>query len=201
MQGFGNVGSWAARILESWGAKVVFVGDHAAYLSNPEGFDTAALAEHVFRSKERSVKGFPGADASTMEALFAADVDVLIPAALGGVITESIAKTIRAKVISEGANGPTLPDAHKILVDKGVVVIPDILANAGGVTVSYFEWVQNTQRFYWEESEVNEKLERRLRSAYDNVNRIAKGKKIDLRTAAFVEAIKEVGKATALRGI
>lgn len=201
VQGFGNVGSWAAKILESWGAKLVAVGDHAAYLENKEGFDTKLLSEHVAKSPERSVKGFPGADASTMEVLFAADVDVLIPAALGGVITADIAKTIRAKVIAEGANGPTLPDAHKILVDKGVVIIPDILANAGGVTVSYFEWVQNTQRFYWEEDEVNLKLELRMRSAYDNVNRIAKGKKIDLRTAAFVEAIKEVGKATALRGI
>lgn len=201
VQGFGNVGSWAAMILESWGAKIVAVGDHAAYLANPEGFDTKALAAHVAKSPERSVKGFPGADASSMEALFAADVDVLIPAALGGVITPELAKTIRAKVISEGANGPTLPEAHRILVEKGVVIIPDILANAGGVTVSYFEWVQNTQRFYWEEAEVNERLERRLRSAYENVSKIAKGKKIDLRTAAFVEAIKEVGKATALRGI
>lgn len=201
VQGFGNVGSWAARILQSWGAKIVAVGDHAAYLENPEGFDTNALADHVAKSPERSVKGFAGADASSMEALFAADVDVLIPAALGGVIDVAIAKTIRAKVISEGANGPTLPEAHRLLVDKGVAIVPDILANAGGVTVSYFEWVQNSQRFYWEEGEVNDKLERRLRAAYDNVSRIAKGKKLDLRTAAFVEAIKEVGKATALRGI
>ena len=201
IQGYGNVGSWAGRILDSWGAKVVAVGDHAAYLKNPEGFDAEALAAHVRSNDERSIKGFPGADSSSPEELFAMDVDVLIPAALGGVITEEVARTIRAKVIVEGANGPTVPAAHRILVEKGVTVVPDILANAGGVTVSYFEWVQNTQRFYWELNEVDAKLEKLMRKAYDQATALAKKRSLDLRTAAFVLAIREVGKATVLRGL
>jgi glutamate dehydrogenase (NAD(P)+) len=201
IQGYGNVGSWAGKILEGWGAKLVAVGDHAAYLENPEGMDAVALAEHVAASPERSIKGFPGCDTCTEEELFAMDVDILVPAALGGVITEEIADSVRARVISEGANGPTLPAAHRKLVAKGVQVVPDILANAGGVTVSYFEWVQNTQRFYWEEEEVNQKLENIMRKAYDSVVKLAQGKSLDLRTAAFILALREVGKATVLRGI
>jgi len=201
VQGYGNVGSWAARTLTSWGAKLVAVGDHAAYLGNPEGFDAEALAEHVAASSERSVAGFPGADPSSAEELFALDVDVLIPAALGGVITEEVARGVRAKVIIEGANGPTVPAAHRLLVDRGVLVVPDILANAGGVTASYFEWVQNTQRFYWEREEVIERLDKQLAKAWKEVNRLAAARKLDLRTAAFVIAIREVGKATALRGL
>lgn len=201
LQGFGNVGSWAAKLLASWGAKLVAVGDHAAYLKNPEGFDVDALVEHVEDHPERSVQGFPGADAGSEEELFALDVDVLIPAALGGVITEEVADTIRAHVIVEGANGPTTPSAHRNLVARDVVVVPDILANAGGVTVSYFEWVQNTQRFYWDLEEVQTKLETTLRKAYDQVRGLAERRKLDLRTAAFILAIREVGKATALRGL
>jgi glutamate dehydrogenase (NAD(P)+) len=201
LQGFGNVGSWTARILNRQGAKLVAVGDHGGYLENPEGFDVAKLCDYVDDNPQRSVVGFPGADPSSAEALFAADVQALIPAALGGVITADVAKTIRAPVIVEGANGPTKPDAHQILTEKGVLVLPDILANAGGVTVSYFEWVQNTQRFYWEEEEVNQRLERIMRRAYDSVGGLAKAKKLDHRTAAFIVAIREVGKATVLRGI
>jgi glutamate dehydrogenase (NAD(P)+) len=201
LQGFGNVGSWAARILSEWGATLVAVGDHAATLRNPEGFDVEALIAHVAASPERSVKGFPGADAIETAALFAEDVDVLIPAALGGVLTEAVAQTVRAKVIVEGANGPTTPAAHALLTKKGVVVVPDILANAGGVTVSYFEWVQNTQRFYWEEDEVNTKLERIMKKAYGNVTALTKAKHLDHRTAAFILAIREVGKATVMRGL
>ncbi|MEM7479879.1 MAG: Glu/Leu/Phe/Val dehydrogenase dimerization domain-containing protein [Acidobacteriota bacterium] len=201
IQGYGNVGSWAGRILDSWGAQVAAVGDHAAYLKNPEGFDAAALADHVKASPERSIKGFPGADDSSEEELFAMDVDVLIPAALGGVITDEVAATVRAPVIVEGANGPTVPSAHRSLVNQGTLIVPDILANAGGVSVSYFEWVQNTQRFYWERDEVNEKLERLLRKAWDAVTTMAERRSLDLRTAAFVLAIREVGKATVLRGL
>lgn len=201
LQGFGNVGSWAARTLAGWGARLVAVGDHLAYLANPEGFDVEALSEHVASHPQRSVEGFPGSDEISEEELFALDVDVLIPAALGGVIDEEVAATVRAKVVAEGANGPTLPAAHRRLVRRDVLVLPDILANAGGVTVSYFEWVQNTQRFSWEREEVLQKLERRLRKAYDEVHRLAEGRKLDLRTAAFILAIREVGKATALRGL
>ena len=129
------------------------------------------------------------------------EVDVLIPAALGGVITDDVARGLRAAVVSEGANGPTVPSAHRILVEKGVTVVPDILANAGGVTVSYFEWAQNTQRFYWELEEVNQKLERQMRRAYDAVKKLADRRSLDLRTAAFILAIRDVGKAMVLRGI
>jgi glutamate dehydrogenase (NAD(P)+) len=201
LQGFGNVGSWAARILCSWGAKLVAVGDHGGYLENPDGFDAEALARHVAENPDRSVMGFPGADRSSAEALFAADVDVLIPAALGGVIDDEVARTVRAKVVVEGANGPTEPSAHRILVEKGVIAVPDILANAGGVTVSYFEWVQNTQRFLWERAQVDAELERIMRRAWDQVAALARGRKLDLRTAAFILAIREVGKATVLRGL
>jgi glutamate dehydrogenase (NAD(P)+) len=201
LQGFGNVGSWAARVLSERGAKLVAVGDHGGYLENPEGFDVGALIDYVASNPERSVQGFAGADQSSFEALFAADVDALIPAALGDVIDVEVAKEVRAKLVVEGANGPTTPDAHRRLVENGVRVVPDILANAGGVTVSYFEWVQNTQRFEWEEDEINARLERILRRSYDEVNKMASRKKLDRRTAALVLALREVGKATALRGL
>ena len=201
LQGFGNVGSWAARVLAGWGAKLVEVGDHAAYLANPEGFDVEALEAHVKASPQGSVLDFPGADASSPEQLFAADVDVLIPAALGGVLTEEVARTVRAKVVVEGANGPTVPQAHRLMVGKGISVLPDILANAGGVTVSYFEWVQNNQRFYWEREEVVERLEKVMRKAYQRVTGLAEARKLDFRTAAFILAIREVGSATAMRGL
>ena len=201
LQGFGNVGSWAAQFLSDRGAKIVAIGDHAAVLKNPDGFQIAALREHVKRDDQHSIKGFPGSDAISMPELFASDVDILVPAALGGVITADVAKTIRARIVVEGANGPTTPEAHEILHQRDILVVPDILANAGGVTVSYFEWVQNNQRFYWEESEVNQRLETLLHKAYRDVIKVAKSRQIDMRTAAFVLAIREVGKATVLRGI
>jgi glutamate dehydrogenase (NAD(P)+) len=201
VQGFGNVGSWAARILAESGSKLVCVGDHGGYLSNPDGFDVEKLIEHVRTNPDRSVAGFPGCDRSSEEELFAADVEVLIPAALGGVIDAGVAENVRAPLVVEGANGPTTPDAHRRLLERETLVIPDILANAGGVTCSYFEWVQNSQRFYWEETEVNARLEKILRKAYDEVNKLARGKKLDVRTAAFIIAIREVGKATVLRGL
>ncbi len=201
VQGFGNVGSWAARILTENGAKLVAVGDHGGYLENPEGFDVPALIRHVEENPDRTVVGFPGSDASSVERLFASEVDFLIPAALGGVIDTEVADTIRARLIVEGANGPTRPDAHQLLIDRGVMVVPDILANAGGVICSYFEWVQNNQSFYWTEEEVNARLEPVLRRAYDEVSTIARTKKFDHRTAAFIMAVREVGKATVLRGI
>ena len=200
VQGFGNVGSWAARFLCRWGAKLVAVGDHLAYLENPDGFDAEKLTAHAQQHAQRSVEGFP-AEPSSVEALFALDVDVLIPAALGGVLTADNAKDVRAKIIVEGANGPTRPDAHANMIGRDIVILPDILANAGGVTVSYFEWVQNRQGFYWDEEEVNQRLERIMRSAYDSVTDLAKSKKLDHRTAAFIVAIREVGKAMVLRGV
>jgi glutamate dehydrogenase (NAD(P)+) len=201
LQGFGNVGSWAARDLSAAGARLVAVGDHGGSIANPDGFDVDALAKHVASSRDRSVAGFPGADAIDAGGLFAADVDVLIPAALGGVISADVAREIRARLVVEGANGPTRPDAHRVLIDREVMVMPDILANAGGVTVSYFEWVQNTQRFYWSEDEVNQRLRGILRKAYEEVGKIVDNKRLDHRTAAFIIAIRDVGKATALRGL
>jgi glutamate dehydrogenase (NAD(P)+) len=201
LQGFGNVGSWAAKTLAAEGALLVGVGDHVGYIQNPEGFDVNELADYVRKSPQKSVAGFPGSDPSSEEELFAMDVDVLIPAALGGVLTSEIAPNVRAKLLVEGANGPTTFAAHEMLIKNGVRVIPDILANAGGVTVSYFEWVQNNQRFYWEEEEINQRLERVLRKAYNGVNQLAERKKLDHRTAAFILAIREVGNVTALRGI
>ncbi len=201
VQGLGNVGSWAARILAENGARLVAVGDHGGSIENPDGFDVPALIEHVANDANRTVAGFPGSDASTPEAFFASDVDALLPCALGGVIDDQVAKTVRARLIVEGANGPTTPDAHEHLVGRDVLIVPDILANAGGVTCSYFEWVQNNQHFYWSEQEVNERLEPMLRKAYDEVSGMASAKKLDHRTAAFVIAIREVGKATVLRGI
>jgi glutamate dehydrogenase (NAD(P)+) len=201
VQGLGNVGSWAARILAENGAKLVAVGDHGGYLENPEGFDVPALIQHVADNPDRTVTGFPGSDTSSVDRFFAGDVDVMIPAALGGVIDTEVADAIRASLIVEGANGPTKPDAHQLLIDRGVMVLPDILANAGGVICSYFEWVQNNQSFYWTEEEVNARLEPVLRRAYDEVTTIARTKHLDHRTAAFIMAVREVGKATVLRGI
>ena len=201
LQGFGNVGSGAARVLRDAGAKLVAVGDHASCVENPEGLDVDRLVQHQAASVDRSIAGVPGAHVCTEEQLMAMDVDVLIPAALGGVITEDVAKNVRAKLVAEGANEPMKPSAHAFLVKKGVRVIPDILANAGGVTASYFEWVQNMQRHYWTEEEVNDRLERTMRKAHDEVNKIAAAKGVDHRTAAYIMAIREVGKATALRGL
>jgi glutamate dehydrogenase (NAD(P)+) len=201
LQGFGNVGSWAARDLSAMGARLVAVGDHGGSVANPEGLDVDALSNHVASSRDRSVAGFPGTDAIETGELFAADVEILIPAALGGVITPEVAREIRAPLVVEGANAPTVPDAHRHLVDRGVLVVPDILANAGGVTVSYFEWVQNTQRFTWSEDEVNQRLRGILRKAYDEVGKIVSSKGLDHRTATFITSIREVGKATVLRGL
>jgi glutamate dehydrogenase (NAD(P)+) len=201
VQGFGNVGSWASRVLNEMGARLVAVGDEFGYLKNPEGFDVEALIAHAKNHPQHSVVDFPGCDQSSVDEFFAMDVDVLIPAALGNVITKQVAKTIRAPLIVEAANGPTKPDAHKILTKKGKYVVPDILANAGGVTVSYFEWVQNAQCFYWDEPEVNTKLEAIMHKAFNRVNKMAKAAKRDLRTASFILAIREVGKSTVLRGL
>ena len=201
VQGLGNVGSWASRILADAGARLVAVGDHGGYLHNPEGFDVEALIAHVEENPDRSVMGFAGADEIDFDTFIASEVDLMIPAALGGVITKPVAETMRCKLIVEGANGPTKPDAHDLLVERGVMIVPDILANAGGVTCSYFEWVQNNQHFYWSEKDVNDRLEPILRKAYESVNEIATARKFDHRTAAFIMAVREVGKATVMRGI
>ena len=199
IQGFGNVGSHAARLLTEDGGRIVAVSDVHGGIRNPQGLDVPALFEHVKR--HGTVKGFTGAEACSNDEVLTADCEVLIPAALGGVLTKENAGHVRARIIVEGANGPTTPEADELFEKRGVVVVPDILANTGGVTVSYFEWVQNLQHIAWDEERVNAELERIMKEAYDRVSQIARSRKLPLRTAAYVLAIGRVGKATVLRGI
>jgi glutamate dehydrogenase (NAD(P)+) len=197
LQGFGNVGSHTARLLVERGAKIVAVADHDGGVSNQAGLDIDALLEHA--AEHHTVAGFSGGDAFEGPEIIGWNADVLIPAALEDAIDESNAKEVRAKIVVEAANGPTTPAANDILHDHDVLVVPDILANAGGVTVSYFEWAQNVQQFQWRHERVIEELERKMRSAYASVRSVSKEKKIDLRTAAFVLAVQRVGRAALSR--
>jgi glutamate dehydrogenase (NAD(P)+) len=199
IQGFGNVGSWAARLFGAAGGKIVAVSDVTGAVRNRDGLDIVALMAHVARTK--GVAGFDGGEAFPAESILAEDVDVLIPAALGGVLTKTTAADVRAKVILEGANHPSDPEADEVLLRKGITIIPDIYANAGGVTVSYFEWVQNLQQFAWDEERVNTELRKTMRAAWTDLTGIAKQHNINLRTAAFALAISRVARATALRGV
>jgi glutamate dehydrogenase (NAD(P)+) len=199
IQGMGNVGSWTARLVAAQGGKVIAVSDVSGAVRNPAGLDVQALWEHVALHKK--VAGFPGGDAFPPNALIAEPCDVLIPAALGGVLTRANAHEVRARYIVEGANHPTDPDADEVFARKGIVVLPDIYANAGGVTVSYFEWVQNGQQFYWDEQRVNDELRLVMRQAYGHLKATAQRLRCDLRTAAFALGISRVARATELRGI
>ena len=199
IQGFGHVGAHTARLLHEAGGKVVAVSDVKGGIQSPEGLDIPALARHV--KETGSVIDFPGCDSIDNDALLLLPVDVLVPAALGGVLDADNAGEVQAKLVVEAANGPTTPEADRILRDRGIEVVPDILANAGGVTVSYFEWVQNIQQFKWTEEKVEAELERHMTDAFAKLREIRATKKIALRTAAFVLAIGRVGKATVLRGI
>jgi len=199
IQGFGNVGSWTARFLHEAGAKVVAVSDHRGGITNPEGLDVPKLVEHTRRT--RTVAGFPGADSISNAELLVSDVDVLIPAALGGVITKENARDVRARYLVEAANAPTTPEADEILTERGIAILPDIYANAGGVTVSYFEWTQNIQQFTWEEAKIVGELRRYMSEAYMTLSKVARQHRVPLRTAAFIVAIGRVGRATVLRGL
>lgn len=199
IQGFGNVGSHTARLLWEDGAQVVAVSDVLGGVMNPQGLDVPSLFEHVKRTG--TVTGFSGGRACSGEEVLLADCEVLIPAALGNALTRENASAVRARIIVEGANGPTDPQADEILESKGVRVVPDILANAGGVTVSYFEWIQNLQYLSWDEDRVNAELEKTMKDAYERVTQICRSRKVSMRTAAFILAIGRVGKATVLRGI
>jgi len=199
VQGFGNVGSNTARLLAEAGAKIVAVSDVAGGIRNPEGFDVPALLEHV--KATRSVVGFPGSDAVSNDELLTLECDVLVPAALGGVLTADNAAHVRAPLVVEAANGPTTPAADQILRQRGIDVVPDIYANAGGVTVSYFEWVQNIQQFQWTVDKVKQELESIMTTTWGKLRDIRASKKVPLRTAAFILGIGRVGKATVLRGI
>jgi glutamate dehydrogenase (NAD(P)+) len=199
VQGFGNVGSVSAELLAELGAKVVAVTDWKGGVYNAKGLDLPKLIAHT--QQHKTVDGFPDAEPLTNDELWPLAVDVLIPAALENQITMENAPQIRAKIVTEGANGPTTPDAHKHLHDRGVFVIPDILANAGGVTTSYFEWVQDRYGYFWELSEVNMRLEKKMCEAFDDVLQTSLKYKVDLRTAAYIVAIARVGTVTRMRGM
>jgi glutamate dehydrogenase (NAD(P)+) len=199
VQGFGNVGSVAARLLVREGCKIVAIGDRGGSFHNANGIDVDAAIAYVQR--HRTLEGFTGGDSMTMDELLTADVDVLVPAALENVITTKNASRIRAKVICEGANGPTTAAADPILDDKGIFVIPDILANAGGVTVSYFEWVQDRMGYFWQEDDVNQRLELIMTRSFQEVLQLSLQHKVNMRTAAYMVSIGRVATVHRLRGI
>ena len=198
VQGFGNVGRWAACILQDLGAKVVAVQDAEGSLHNEDGLDCRALSDHV--AEHGSILDFEGGEAMSAEEFLAADCDVFIPAALGGMIHADNAHLLRARLVLEGANSPTTPKADAILEDAGVTVVPDVLANAGGVVVSYFEWVQNLQHFQWDVEDVNAKLAEIMKRAYGEVAQRAKDDDVSLRTAAYEVGIERVVEASRTRG-
>jgi glutamate dehydrogenase len=198
IQGFGNVGSNTARFLAEAGVKVVAVEDVRGGAFNPDGLDVPQLIEYAHRN--RTVLGFPGSRQIDTEALFALDVDVLVPAALENQITSRVARNVKARIIAEAANGPTTPDGDDILEDRNVFVIPDILCNAGGVTVSYFEWVQNTGGYYWTADEVNDRLRRLMDEAFDHVYAMKDEHGVTMREAAYLVAVHRVAEACEARG-
>jgi glutamate dehydrogenase (NAD(P)+) len=199
IQGFGNVGSWAARLLHEKGGKVVAVSDVKGGVRNPKGLDVPDVVAWLRRTG--SVAGYPEGEPCANEDVITAKVDVLIPAALDGVIRKDNAKEVRAKFIVEGANGPVTWEADEILNARGVVTVPDIYANAGGVTVSYYEWVQNLQVDHWPEETVNERLRTRMTRSFEKIRSLAESRKLPLRTAAFVVAIGRVAAAASKLGI
>ncbi len=199
VQGFGNVGSYLARFLGEDGAKVVAVSDSSSGLYNPNGIDVPAVVAH--KHETGMLAGFRGADPISNEELLLLDVEVLAPCALEQVITADNADSVKAKIIVEGANGPIVPVADEILDDKGVLVLPDILANAGGVIVSYFEWVQGLQEYFWKEAEVNAKLNDIITRAFNETWALHDNRSVSMRMAAYGLAVERVAEATTTRGI
>ena len=199
VQGFGNVGSWAARIMQQLGSTMIAVSDANGAIRADDGIDADALHKHLY-TDGGSITEFPGAETIDAEDLIAVPCDVFIPAALGGMIHEHNADRMQCKVLVEGANSPTTPVADQILRENGTSVIPDLMANAGGVVVSYFEWVQNLQHFRWDEREVNDKLGGIMRKAYREVSARAKEERLDLREAAYLVGIERVVDAARTRG-
>jgi glutamate dehydrogenase (NAD(P)+) len=199
VQGFGNAGSIAALLLAEHGARIIAVSDSTSGIRNTAGLDVKAVLR--WKSEHGTVKGFPGAhDISNVE-LLATECDILVPAALENQITAANAKDVKARLVAEAANGPTTPDADRILHQKGVFLIPDILCNAGGVTVSYFEWVQDLNRDHWSEAIVNEKLREIMIKAFGEVVAMRDREDVDMRTAAYLVAVDRVAGATAMRGL
>jgi len=199
LQGFGNVGSHTAKYVNQLGGKIVAIADHTTGLYNSQGFDIPALIDYV--KVHKVIKGFPGAESVfPKEEIIGYDVDILLPCALEGVITAENANSVKARIVCEGANGPTTPEADKIMGGKGIIVVPDILANCGGVTVSYFEWVQNLQRYSWTFAEVQEKQETLMVKAFNEIWALKTEHKVDMRTAAYMISIKRLAEAMKLRG-
>jgi len=199
VQGFGNVGSVAADLLSGMGCRVVAVSDVHGGIYNPDGLDIRALLALVRAGK--AVREYPEGEAITNEELLELPCEILVPAALGGQFTAANAPAVQARLIVEGANGPTTGEADRVLQERGVFIVPDILANAGGVIVSYFEWVQDLQFFFWKEDEVNSRLRDILIGAFHRTLGVARQEGVDLRTAALMEAVSRVARATKLRGI
>jgi glutamate dehydrogenase (NAD(P)+) len=199
IQGFGNVGSHTAKFLHEAEFKIVAVSDLSGGYYRPEGLDIPDVLHYTLQNKG-SLAGYAKASHVTNEDLLQLDVDVLIPAALGGVLTARNAAGVKAQVIIEGANAPTWPDADDILHERGITVLPDILANAGGVTASYFEWVQNHQYYRWGLNRVRQELDHVLSESFERVWEEANARKVSLRTAAYILGIGRVGRATVLGG-
>jgi glutamate dehydrogenase (NAD(P)+) len=199
IQGFGNVGGVAGRLFAEAGAQVVAVQDHGGTIYREAGLDVTALLAHV--AAHGSVAGFELAEVIANEQFWDVDCDILIPAALEQQITGANAGRIKARLVIEGANGPTTPEADDILADKGILVLPDVIANAGGVTVSYFEWVQDFSSFFWSEDEINARLVRIMKEAFAGIWQVAQDNKVTLRTATFIVACKRILHARELRGL
>lgn len=203
VQGYGNVGSIAATLLAQEGCKIVAVSDVTGGFHNPKGLNIASINEYVATSENHFLKGYKneGVESISNEELLLLPVDVLVPAALENQITEKNAPTVKAKYVAEGANGPTTPEADRILADKGTIVIPDVLANSGGVVVSYFEWVQDIQAFFWDLEEINKNLGKILTKSFDEVWTLSKERNVDMRMAAYMIAVKRVTNALKVRGV
>ena len=197
--GFGNVGAAAADILSEKGLKIVGLADSKAAIYNPKGLDIKAVKRH--KAEKKSLAGFKDAEQVSIDELIGLKCDVLIPAAVEGQINVKNANTVKARIIAEGANDPTTREADKILNDKGVLILPDILANAGGVVVSYFEWVQDIQRYFWHEDEIQKRLEGIMTKAFKHVLTISQDRKTDMRTAAMILGVGRVAEASAVRGL
>jgi glutamate dehydrogenase (NAD(P)+) len=199
VQGYGNVGSIAAMLLQEQGCKIVGASDSGGGIYNPKGFDAADALRH--KEQTGSVRGYRGTDAMTNDDLLELDCEILVPSALEGQITKDNAERIKARMVVEGANGPTTPEADEIMRKRKIFVVPDILANAGGVVVSYFEWVQDLQSFFWTEEEINDRLERIMVRSFREVLETSQEKQVDMRTGAMVRAVSRLNDALLTRGI
>jgi glutamate dehydrogenase/leucine dehydrogenase len=199
IQGYGNAGSVAADLLAAEGALIIAVSDSSGGIYNPKGLDPARVGG--WKREHGTVVGFPGADAVSNTEILELDCEILVPAALENQISGQNAGRIKARILAEAANGPTTPEADQILFDRGVFVIPDILCNAGGVTVSYFEWVQDMQSFFWTEQRINESLHEIMDRAFESVYAMSKLHGVHMRTAAYMVGVARVAEATTLRGL